>query len=298
MAEFPVTCSCGTEFVADDEAGPEIRCPTCGNQLHLDPEPQVPTEPSARPFFRCPRCERPVEHERIFACPRCGADLRPGPRAISDDTFRRLIDRELDVPPPPFYGRMAWILFRPRRFFRHIRFEEGFHSALLFFLLSWFAPTPLVAATWHIVSSGYSHRGHSRIAESAAVWTAKGAGVALPFFLVLVSLWAMFAHCIGRLLRYQGDLGAMLRVACYGAVPLPIGLTLACGLLIFEVGFSVFGLALPFLFWTLLLQVIGLVAVSRVAPETAWFIAIAASSLVAIFAAVVGSRLLEVCFAA
>ena len=82
MAEFPVTCSCGTEFIANDEGGGEIQCPTCGNVLHLEREPAASASPATTSYFRCPRCERPILL-RWKLCPYCGsstgASILPAP---------------------------------------------------------------------------------------------------------------------------------------------------------------------------------------------------------------------------
>lgn len=286
MAEFPVTCSCGTEFIAQDEGVSEIECPTCGNRLRLLPEFDPPPDAATGPFFRCPVCDRPVEHERIFSCPRCGADLRPGGTSQrADDTYHRLILRGPDGPPPPFYGRLFWILFRPTRFFHQIRFEDGFHAAGLFYLCLWVAVTPLVGVTIHAEWARRSLQPDGGVAETVGLAVLETAAVALPFLLFCTVLWAALAHLVGSQIKYESDVGAMMRVACYASAPLGVGVMAACLLVLVQVHLSIFTLAAPFLFWTLLLQVIGVSGVARVVPESSWLIAFTSSAVVGVIAA-------------
>lgn len=291
MAEFPVTCSCGTEFIADDEGGAEIQCPTCGNRLRLEPEASPSPQPGTASYFRCPRCERPVEHERIFSCPRCGADLRPGHwQKISDDSFHNLVMHSPHGPPPPFYGRIYWILFRPTEFFRHVRFEEGFHSAGLFFLLCWLAVLPLLGVTMQAAWQRAALVPEGEAAEFAAIWAARLAALALPVFLLCGGLWATVAHLLGTWSQYQSDVGAMLRVGFYSAVPLTVALVVECLLVLVDSSAAGYSVTLPFLFWTLALQAIGVNSVSRLGPERSWVVALVPSALVAVMLAFAGVR--------
>ncbi len=292
MAEFPVTCSCGTEFIADDDGAAEIQCPACGNRLRLLPEPDLPVGPRTGPFFRCPNCNRPVEHERIYSCPRCGADLRPGgqPGEV-DDTFHRLALRAPETPPPPFYGRLFWILFRPTAFFHHIRFEEGFHSSGLFFLSLWIAVTPLIGITIHTEWTRRSLMSAQRVAESVGMAVLETAAVAIPFLLFCTVLWAALAHVIGQKVKYESDVGAMMRVACYASAPIAVGVIAGCVLLLVQVQISPFLLAMPFLVWMVLLQVIGVGGATRVTPETAWMIAFTPTAVVGTVAAMAVTKI-------
>src|SRR5436309_3487361 len=83
--------SCGRKLrVADDLAGQQVKCPTCGAVFEPDAAPAPATAPAPEPAPR----EAPPEpgpEDEYHECPHCGARVRAGARRC------RSCDADLDA---------------------------------------------------------------------------------------------------------------------------------------------------------------------------------------------------------